>query len=372
MFTLQEIIDTAESANLRHLAQHVQRLETVIKETMKATPTAKAERADDICACGHYRYRHSSADTTVCRAEKCNCGGFILADVPVNRQTISRHDELILRRLVACNHGCPPSLYTDDGEMNCPHCKTDFLRCAVSEIEATVMRNGEKRLREYEADPNKMRWVVLSSGALENSGLLDEYSKSRIDSGEFVRCGPDAKRLRSSGDPPYYCRTCGRRIAVRADQCSVCWDARYEGDWNDDDSCPYLSVEHGTMWRVRHDGKGGGHKLDDATRRKIDAGELKRCGPDGKRLGLHWEDRTQSPSLSEWAQKMAATTLPVHAHLRGAVARALDAARAEAYEDAATLTERCNWGMTSLNYGAGTPPHFLIAEAIRKRAMEKK
>jgi hypothetical protein len=92
MLPLCEIIKTAESATLRSLAQHVLRLE-----------------------------------------EQVSCN------------TLTK-DQLILRRLVACNHGCPPGLYTDDGEMNCPHCKTDFLRASVSEIEAAVMHNGAKRL----------------------------------------------------------------------------------------------------------------------------------------------------------------------------------------------------------------------------------
>lgn len=55
-------------------------------------------------------------------------------------------DNKILRELLWLRHGCPiVSLYGDDGERQCNHCKIDFKRDDPAEIRDKFERMGKEQ-----------------------------------------------------------------------------------------------------------------------------------------------------------------------------------------------------------------------------------
>jgi len=58
-------------------------------------------------------------------------------------------DELLLRQLLWLKHGCSfPSLYGDDGEMQCNSCMIDFKRDSADRILKRFEKIGRKKLKE--------------------------------------------------------------------------------------------------------------------------------------------------------------------------------------------------------------------------------
>jgi hypothetical protein len=59
-------------------------------------------------------------------------------------------EEHTLRQLLWLRHGCEHHiLYGDDGEMQCSHCRIDFLRLAPEEIEHKLYDINMKKYAEY-------------------------------------------------------------------------------------------------------------------------------------------------------------------------------------------------------------------------------
>ncbi len=73
----------------------------------------------------------------------------------------SSRDISKLRMLLALNHGCGCiDMYTDDGELSCPHCRVDFKRDAVVVIEEKFAALAAARMKEFAESPEGKEWIA--------------------------------------------------------------------------------------------------------------------------------------------------------------------------------------------------------------------
>jgi hypothetical protein len=88
-----------------------------------------------------------------------------------------------LRKLLWLRHGCPISaLYGDDGEMQCPVCKIDFLRDSPEKIRESFIQLGQNQfLGEQTGDTMSKKAVKVSVMFDGKEVLKGSYATASID-----------------------------------------------------------------------------------------------------------------------------------------------------------------------------------------------
>jgi hypothetical protein len=102
---------------------------------------------------GDHAFTDDEREMFALRAQIQRAQALVEQMVGMQKQVVE--DNGMLRRLLFIRHGCSgPTLYGDDGEMQCKACGIDFRCMSATEIEARWQQIGLQKLAQAQVKPS--------------------------------------------------------------------------------------------------------------------------------------------------------------------------------------------------------------------------